>query len=98
MPAGVREVTLLLAALEMSLPLLHSLVSRDGYVVVDDTHHPHFDDSPWPWVANTTYPQPNPSECTPIPPEQVGGRAVIGPGRYELCLELFRESTVAFQE
>ena len=31
-----------------------SLVSRDGYVVVDDTGHPQFDKSEWPWVT-----QPN---------------------------------------
>lgn len=57
--------------------LLHSLVSRDGYVVVDDTHHPHLDDSTWPWVVNTTYPQPNASDCTPIPPEQVWGGGAV---------------------
>jgi hypothetical protein len=45
------------------------LVSTDGYVVVDDTHHPQFDDSSWPWVRNITYPQPSASECSAIPPE-----------------------------
>jgi hypothetical protein len=47
------------------------LVSRDGYVVVDDTHHPQFDNSSWPWVANTSYPQPSSSDCSAVPPEQV---------------------------
>lgn len=71
--------------------LLHSLVSRDGYVVVDDTHHPHFDDSTWPWVVNTTYPQPNASDCTPIPPEQVG---VWGGGAVTTRLEYMAMSFV----
>ena len=46
-------------------------MSRDGYVVVDDTHHPHFDEEDWPWVVNTTYPQPSPSDCSAVPVEQV---------------------------
>lgn len=47
------------------------LVSRDGYVIVDDTHHPQFDNSTWPWVVNKTYHQPSTDECSQVKPEQV---------------------------
>ena len=43
-----------------------SLVSRDGYVVVDDTNRPQLDDSPWPWVVNKTYPHPKPEDCSAV--------------------------------
>ena len=33
-----------------AVPLEPGLVSRDGWVVVDDTKRPLFDNSPWPWV------------------------------------------------
>lgn len=33
-----------------STPLGQGLVSRDGWVVIDDTSRPLFDNSPWPWV------------------------------------------------
>jgi alpha-glucosidase len=46
------------------------LVSRDGFVVVDDTHHPHFNEEDWPWVVNTTYPQPSPLDCAAVSMEQ----------------------------
>jgi len=49
----------------------HRLVSTSGYVVVDDTHHPQFDDSEWPWVVNQTFPQPDPSSCTKVEPTKV---------------------------
>lgn len=80
--------------------LLSSLVSRDGYVVVDDTHRPHFDDSNWPWVVNTTYPQPNASDCTPIPPEEVCVCvcACMVAAIQDMTYSCFRELTVAFQE
>ena len=47
-------------------------MSQDGYVVVDDTHHPEFDDSPWPWVVNKSYPQPSQAACAAVPAAQVG--------------------------
>ncbi|HEX6559947.1 MAG TPA: TIM-barrel domain-containing protein, partial [Longimicrobiales bacterium] len=33
------------------VPLEPGLLSRAGWVVVDDTQRPLFDDSPWPWVT-----------------------------------------------
>jgi len=47
------------------------LVSTSGYVVVDDTHHPQFDNSDWPWVVNQTFPQPDPSSCSKVEPMNV---------------------------
>jgi alpha-glucosidase len=39
------------------VPLGSGLVSRDGWVVIDDTDRPLFDNSPWPWaVARETSP------------------------------------------
>ena len=48
-----------------------SLVSTMGYVVVDDTNHPHFDNSDWPWVVNQTFPQPSSSSCDKVEPTTV---------------------------
>ena len=51
--------------------ILLRLVSTSGYVVVDDTHHPQFDDSEWPWVINQTFLQPDPSSCSKVQPLKV---------------------------
>ena len=52
------------------------LVSTSGYVVVDDTHHPQFDDSSWPWVVNQTFPQPDSSSCNNVDPMNVCAQCV----------------------
>jgi len=52
-------------------------VSTSGYVVVDDTHHPQFDDSEWPWVINQTFPQPDPSSCSKVQPLKVWIRVTL---------------------
>lgn len=47
-------------------PDLHctlGLISRDGYVVLDDTNSPQFDDSPWPWVYVRPLPSPSEEMC-----------------------------------
>lgn len=47
-------------------PDLHctlGLVSRDGYVVVDDTNSPQFDNSSWPWVHIRSLPSPDKAMC-----------------------------------
>ena len=56
----------------MQYTLFSSLVSTSGYVVVDDTNYPQFDDSEWPWVVNKTYPEPEPLVCGGYSKEQVG--------------------------
>ena len=48
------------------------LVSQSGYVVVDDTNHPQFDISPWPWVVNKTYSTPGDDQCSMVKNEEVG--------------------------
>lgn len=40
-------------------------------MVVDDTGHPQFDDSEWPWVVNQTFPRPFPDACKAVPDEEV---------------------------
>ena len=47
------------------------LVSTEGYVVVDDTGHPQFDNSIWPWVINQSFPQPSEKSCSMVVPEEV---------------------------
>ena len=50
----------------------YSVISRDGYVVVDDTNRPTLDgDADWHWVVNATSNPPDPDTCKSIPPEQV---------------------------
>ena len=56
---------------EYIILFLCSLVSRDGYVVVDDTHRAQFDESVWPWVVNKSYPAPQPSSCSAVPVKEV---------------------------
>lgn len=46
------------------------LISTDGYVVVDDTYHPQFDNSDWPWVINQSFPKPSTSFCNTVKPTQ----------------------------
>ena len=41
--------------------------------MVDDTNHPRFDSSPWPWVVNKTYPTPSDDKCSLLKTEEVGG-------------------------
>ena len=50
--------------------------------MVDDTNHPQFDESSWPWVRNISYPQPNFSECAAVIPEEVSIYIVT----YNLCV------------
>ena len=40
------------------------LVSRDGYVVVDDTNSPEFDNSLWPWVYTRSLESPSVETCS----------------------------------
>ena len=46
--------------------VFYRLISRSGYVVVDDTNRPQFDTSPWPWVVNQTHPSPSEHECSSV--------------------------------
>ena len=64
---------ILISVCRVIVPPLSScrLVSTSGYVVVDDTHHPQFDNSSWPWVVNQTFPQPDPSSCNKVDPMMV---------------------------
>ena len=39
--------------------------------MVDDTNHPQFDTSQWPWVVNQTFPQPKPDSCAKVAVENV---------------------------
>lgn len=41
---------------------------------MDDTNRPQFDDSPWPWVVNKTYPHPKPEDCSAIPTSEVNNK------------------------
>ena len=41
-------------------------MSRNGYVVVDDTNRPRFDNSDWPWVLNTTFPPASAADCNSV--------------------------------
>ena len=54
-----------------------SLVSRDGYVVVDDTGYPQFDDSEWPWFTqpNTN----NANSCSEFSRTLVGSSLLFSP-------------------
>ena len=47
------------------------LVSTSGYVVVDDTNHPQFDNSEWPWVVNQTFPLRDTTSCNKVDPMSV---------------------------
>ena len=43
------------------------LISTDGYVVVDDTGHPQFDNSmDWPWVVNQSLPAASSASCSAV--------------------------------
>ena len=47
-------------------PDLHctlGLISKDGYVVLDDTNSPQFDNSSWPWVYVRPLPSPSKAMC-----------------------------------
>jgi Glycosyl hydrolases family 31/Domain of unknown function (DUF5110) len=48
--ANLFGTTRTLDGAEGPVPLEPGLISRDGWVVVDDSERPLFDDSPWPWV------------------------------------------------
>ena len=56
---------------------IFSLVSRDGYVVVDDTGYPQFDDSEWPWFTqpNTN----NANSCSEFSRTLVGSSLLFSP-------------------
>ncbi|CAF1309523.1 unnamed protein product [Rotaria sp. Silwood1] len=42
----------------------YGVISRRGYVLIDDTHRPQLDnDSRWPWIINKQYSPPNPNHC-----------------------------------
>ena len=46
----------------------YGVISRRGYALVDDTHHPQFDnDSQWPWIVNQQYTIPDPALCQAVP-------------------------------
>ena len=53
------------------LIFLLRVISRSGYVVVDDSNRPTLDDSDWPWVVNNTSTPPDPAVCRDIPVEKV---------------------------
>ena len=41
----------------------YGVVSRNGYAVIDDTHAPAFDSSPWPWITPRQWPAPPSAQC-----------------------------------
>ena len=41
----------------------YGVISRNGYALIDDTHTPTFDSSPWPWITPRTWTTPPPSQC-----------------------------------
>ena len=41
----------------------YGVVSRNGYAVIDDTHTPAFDNSPWPWITPRQWTSPPASQC-----------------------------------
>lgn len=46
----------------------YGVISRRGYALVDDTHHPQLDNDPqWPWIVNKQYSPPSPSFCHAVP-------------------------------
>ena len=42
----------------------YGVISRNGYALVDDTHMPSYDNSPWPWVEPTAWMAPPADQCT----------------------------------
>ena len=62
----------LISYTSMNALYLHRVISRDGYVVVDDTNRPALDgDKDWPWVLNSSSTPPDPDTCYDILPEMV---------------------------
>ncbi len=49
--ANLKGTTRTLDGAKGPVPLEPGLLSRDGWVVVDDSNRPLFDASPWPWVV-----------------------------------------------
>jgi len=46
----------------------YGIISRRGYALVDDTHHPQFDnDTNWSWIIDKQYPTPEQSTCQAVP-------------------------------
>lgn len=46
----------------------YGVISRRGYALVDDTHHPQFDnDTDWSWIVNKHYSAPDPAVCQAVP-------------------------------
>ena len=41
----------------------YGVVSRNGYALIDDTHTPAFDDSPWPWIQPRQWAAPPAAQC-----------------------------------
>ena len=68
---GNRDSKLQLDCRNQSRDDLHctyGVISRRGYAVVDDTHHPQFDnDTQWQWIINKQYSAPDPSLCQAVP-------------------------------
>ena len=49
----------------------YGVISRRGYALVDDTHHPQFDNDPqWPWIVNKQYSSPDVSLCLAVAPTE----------------------------
>ena len=41
----------------------YGVISRNGYALIDDTHTPAFDNSPWPWITPRQWPAPPGDQC-----------------------------------
>ena len=49
------------------MDISYRLISTGGYVVVDDTGHPQFDNSlDWPWVVNQSLPAASSASCSAV--------------------------------
>ncbi|XP_065842646.1 oligosaccharide 4-alpha-D-glucosyltransferase-like [Oscarella lobularis] len=60
------------------------LVSRDGFAVIDDTNRPAFDNSDWPWLINSSLPEPSTASCD-IPQMERQDCSPLGEG-FDTCV------------
>ncbi|CAF3801438.1 unnamed protein product [Rotaria sordida] len=71
---GSRDSKLELDCRNQPLNDLHctyGVISRRGYVLIDDTHRPQFDnDSRWPWIINKQYSPPDSRHCQTVSIEE----------------------------
>ena len=61
----------------MHILCLTRLISTEGYVVIDDSGHPQFSSSQWPWVVNQSFPHPSNESCTSVWLDRVSGQDLV---------------------